>query len=210
MFDIALRSWKDQVVDPVTCFIPSFVTPSQITLIAFISGLISCTLSAGAASSSLALTFWLLNRFLDCLDGSLARSRHITTQLGGFLDLLSDFLIYSLIPLAVACGQSDAVIIEWTAVALLEASFHVNNFVLFYVAAVAAQKQDDELTSVTMKPALIEGLESGFLFTLMFVFPARINLLCWIMAVSVALGTAQRVWSLIPILRKIDSKSKDG
>jgi hypothetical protein len=57
------------------------------------------------------------------------------------------------------------------ALTLLEASFHVNNFVLFYSAAVAANRKDIELTSVTMRPALIEGFESGLIFTPMLVWP---------------------------------------
>ncbi|KAF7514265.1 hypothetical protein GJ744_000035 [Endocarpon pusillum] len=208
MFDISLRGWKDGVVAPISRRVPRSLTPGQITFTAFVCGLLSCFLATRPGYENVALAFWVLNRFLDCLDGSLARSRSCTTQLGGFLDLLSDFIIYSLLPISVARGQSEFVLIDWTALALLEASFHVNNFVLFYVAAVAADKNDGELTSVTMKPALIEGFESGLLFTMMLIWPARINVWSRIMAAGVAFGTAQRVWISVPILKRFDARKK--
>jgi phosphatidylglycerophosphate synthase len=208
MFDISLRGWKDGAVDPISRRIPISITPGQITFAAFACGLLSCLFAMTGGYGKTALVFWSLNRFLDCLDGSLARARDRATQLGGFLDLLGDFIVYSLLPIAIALGQSRSIPIGWTPLALLEASFHVNNFVLFYVAAVAADKKDRELTSVTMKPALIEGFESGALFTLMLIWPAQISLWSWIMAICVAIGTVQRVGTLIPILKRLDSPTK--
>lgn len=210
MFDIALRGWKDGTIDPISRKLPPSITPSQITFVAFLCGLISCLLAANSSYAGMALFFWSLNRFLDCLDGSVARTKNCATQLGGFLDLLSDFIIYSLLPIAIARGQSDLIIVDWTALASLEATFHVNNFVLFYVAAVAADKKDGELTSVTMKPALIEGFESGMLFTMMLIWPARINMWCWVMAIGVTGGTAQRLWTLIPLLKRLDSPTRSN
>ncbi len=208
MFDISLRGWKDGVVDPISQGLPRFLTPGQITFIAFVCGLIACLLAMKPGYEKMALIFWLLNRFLDCLDGSLARTRDCATQLGGFFDLLSDFMVYSLLPIAIARGQSRFIQVDWTALALLEASFHVNNFVLFYIGAVAADKKDGELTSVTMKPALIEGFESGLLLTMMLLWPARVNLWSRVMAIGVGIGTSQRVWMLIPVLKRLDARKR--
>ena len=205
MFDIPLRGWKDGIVDPISRGVPALVTPGLITFAAFVCGLFSCLWAMTSRHNGVALGFWMLNRLLDCLDGSLARARNQATQLGGFFDLLSDFIVYSLLPIAIARGQSDIVTVDWTALALLEATFHVNNFVLFYVAAVAAEKKDGELTSVTMKPALIEGFESGVLFTMMLIWPTWINTWCWAMALGVVVGTAQRVSNLIPVIKRLDA-----
>ena len=156
-----------------------------------------------------------LTGILDCLDGAVARRRGQTTDLGGFLDLLSDFVVYSAIP--ICCASSLALDAEhtsvfrlWLAVAVTEATFHINNFVLFFVAAVMekrkaehskAGKQTDasicELTSVSMRPALVEGSESGAIFTLMLAVPEWTETLCWILSVGVVAGTAQRVlWTV--------------
>lgn len=207
MLDIRLRQWKDQLVDPVAGAVPSIIKPSHITFAAFGCGLLACVAAMGMPYNKMATYLWLANRFLDCLDGSLARSRNTATNLGGFLDLLSDFTIYSLLPIAVCLGQ-DAASVDWTALALLEASFHLNNFILFYSAAVAAQRQDNELTSVTMRPALIEGFESGLIFTAMLVWPAYINVWMWGMSIGVAVGTGQRGLAVMSMLSKADNNRK--
>ena len=201
MFDIALRRWKDLTLDPVARSIPRWINPTHITATAFIAGMHACFLSTAPSSSMLAIFFWAANRFLDCVDGSLARHRKVTSDLGGFLDLLSDFIVYSILPIAIAYGQNDAVHhVDWVTIALLEATFHVNNFILFYSAAVAAQKDDRELTSVTMQPALVEGFESGLLFTMMLIWPQHINVWARIMGVGVFIGILQRSLAVTRIL----------
>lgn len=201
MFDIQLRSLKDGLFDPCCRFLPRFISPLHITIAAFLVGQLSCLL-ATQRRFILSLVLWVLNRILDCLDGALARYRKTATDLGGFLDLLADFIVYSLIPLAVAHG-TDSGSGTWKAVAVLESTFHVNNFILFYVAAVAEKqrgtspKVSKELTSVMMRPALIEGMESAVLFTLMLASPTRICALSWTMAALVSVGILQRsFWAI--------------
>lgn len=196
MFDIHLRFLKDQLFDPCCRYVPAYITPLQVTGAAFVAGLLSCY-AASCSLISLSITFWLLNRALDCLDGALARHRKTASDLGGFLDLLGDFIVYSLLPISIATGQ-DATTITWKAVAMLEATFHINNFVLFYVAAIAEKKHGKgdsnttQLTSVMLRPALIEGTESGLLFTVMLLFPNNIEILSLFMAALVIIGIFQR------------------
>lgn len=209
MFDIQLRLLKDRYIDALCTLIPSFVTPLQVTLLAFIAGCASCCCAA-IGHPIVAVIFWFLNRLLDCLDGAIARKRQQASNFGGFIDLLCDFVIYSAIP--ISCALSRVAISNqslWLSVSVVEASFHVNNFVLFYIAAViekskakaegakehsAARKQVKELTSVAMKPALIEGFESGMFFTLMLAFPWATELFCWTLAILVSIGICQRVF----------------
>lgn len=207
MFDIQLRHLKDGLFDPLCQFIPSSVSPGLITFGAFLSGLLSIY-HASRRHVLLSLIFWFLNRGLDCLDGALARHRAVASDLGGFLDLLGDFWIYSLLPIGIAIGwdYSPNCLLS---VAFLEATFHINNFILFYVAAIAEKKANNEpsktrtkeLTSVMMRPALIEGMESGVLFTLMLAFPSQINMWCWLMSASVAIGICQRIYWVVNALR---------
>ena len=199
MFDIQLRSLKDKIFDPCCQLVPPSIRPLQVTAAAFIAGFLSCY-SASHNRILLSIGFWFLNRTLDCLDGALARYRKSASDLGGYFDLLGDFVIYSLIPIAIATGE-NASSNRWAAVASLEATFHVNNFILFYVAAVLEKKQSikdtntNELTSVMMRPAVIEGAESGLLFTAMLAFPNALEGLCWMMAGLVTIGIIQRtIW----------------
>ena len=218
MFDIQLRPLKDSLIDPITRFIPSFITPLHLTFAAFLSGLLSCYLTSRTSTSSFSVLFWLVNRLLDCFDGALARHRNQASDLGGFLDLLGDFVVYSAIPISCAMNavaQQAELWHLWLSVSVVEATFHVNNFVLFYVAAVvekskatAALGSDKkalhvkvkELTSVAMRPALIEGFESGLLFTIMLIRPALTESICWLMAAMVSIGICQRLVWLVPVM----------
>ena len=211
MFDIPLRQIKDRLLLPNAPSVPSSISPNHITFIAFVVGLLACISATYPRFSSAAIYLWVFNRFLDNLDGVLARSRNTASELGGFLDLFSDFIIYSLIPISVAYGQHVVNGQEWftvssfLAITILEATFHVNNFVLFYIAAVSATKQEGELTSLTMKSALIEGFESGLIFTAMFIWPEYVVVMSWAMSLGVIVGTVQRVVALIQVLRSLES-----
>ncbi|KAJ9496216.1 hypothetical protein H2202_008174 [Exophiala xenobiotica] len=215
MFDIRLRRVKDDIFRPAVQFIPQAVTPGHLTFGAFVAGLAACLCAASARPflSSWAVYLWLLNRVLDCLDGAVARARDQTSDCGGFMDLLSDFIIYSLIPISVSYGLVQRGMVAepatnlWLPVSLLEASFHLNNFVLFYLAAVSSQKGSEELTSVTMKPAPIEGFESGVIFTLMLAFPRTLQNLSWGMALGVGFGITTRVWQITDVFSVIERKA---
>lgn len=221
MYDNYLRHLKDRIGTPFCRILPSGITPNHITLAAFVSGLLAVGTAAFSASppSYWPLIFWLLNRFFDAADGTLARMRGTATALGGFLDLLGDFIIYSLIPAMLTYGQErrladmrnpvSLMSVDWRAVAMLEATFHINNFVLFYISAVLATKPDDELTSVSMRPALIEGLESGLIFTAMFIWPQYLTMLCWGMSVAVVIGIVQRAYFVSLSLRRLDQRQEN-
>lgn len=219
MLDITLRPLKDKIFDPLCMAIPSTISPLQITFFAFLSGICSCIASV-LNRPLLAVSLWLLNRILDCLDGAVARRRSQASDLGGFLDLLSDFIIYSAIPICCTLGltsrhEPGLLQRQWLAVAVVESTFHVNNFILFFVAAVAERKKAEkaatggktdadsvkELTSVSMRPALVEGTESGLVFTLMLAVPAWTETLCWVLSAAVAIGIMQRTSWTVAALR---------
>ncbi|KAL9132078.1 MAG: hypothetical protein Q9217_000114 [Psora testacea] len=204
MFDIQLRPVKDTIFDTICNLVPAFVKPLHLTAFGFVCGLLCC-FCIFKKDIAMSLLFWTLNRSFDCLDGALARKRNTASDLGGFLDLLCDFVIYSLLPIAVALGFDDSRS-SLMALAFLEASFHINNFVLFYVAAIAEkgkrkEKDSKELTSVMMRPALIEGAESGILFTAMLAYPNYIRVLSLAMAGLVSIGIVQRTYWIVTVLK---------
>jgi phosphatidylglycerophosphate synthase len=206
MLDIQLRPLKDRIFDTITPLIPQSITPLHVTLVAFLCGTQACYYAANDRCAP-SITFWIFNRALDCLDGALARHRHQASDLGGFLDLLGDFIVYSAIPIACALPSQESGRSLWLPIAALEASFHVNNFVLFYVAAIiekrtvtGQQKKSNELTSLAMKPALIEGTESAVFFTAMLAFPQYLAQLSWCMFILVTIGIAQRTMWLAKAL----------
>ncbi|KEF51540.1 uncharacterized protein A1O9_12457 [Exophiala aquamarina CBS 119918] len=215
MFDVPLRRVKDTYLLSLVPLVPKFVSPNHITFLAFLVGVLACVSAMIPGLAFASVYFWLFNRFLDNLDGVLARARRQATDLGGFFDLLSDFVIYSCIPISIAYGQYADHGVKWfnlssfLAITILEATFHVNNFVLFYWAAISAKKAEGELTSLTMKPALIEGFESGVIFTLMFVWPQQIVVMSWMMSVGVGIGTLQRIIALASSLDNLEFRKNN-
>lgn len=206
MLDIQLRPLKDRLFDSITPVVPRYINPLHVTLLAFLCGIQACYCAANS-QHALSILFWSVNRALDCLDGALARHRQQASDLGGFLDLLGDFIVYSTVPIACALPSENSGPSLWIPIAALEASFHINNFVLFYVAATMEKhtasgqhSKRKELTSLAMKPALIEGTESAIFFTAMLAYPGCLAQLSWSMFSLVCIGIGQRIVWLIKVL----------
>ena len=88
---------------------PLPITPTHITIISLIAGLVSVRFymidtSAGLMWGAL---FLYLKIFLDNVDGNLARVRGETSRLGRFLDSLTDFLVSFLVYLVLALRLVD-------------------------------------------------------------------------------------------------------
>src|SRR5688572_16873585 len=78
-------------------FVASGVTANQITAAGFLIGISALPLIA-YEYYALALLAFLLNRFLDGLDGAVALASAVTGR-GAFLDIALDFLFYGAVPL---------------------------------------------------------------------------------------------------------------
>ena len=195
MTDAYLRRPKEALLGPVARRTP--VHPTAITLVALVPG-IGAALAAADGRSVLAVSLWLLNRLLDGLDGAVARQRDRQSDLGAYLDILSDFLVYAALPIGLAAktGTQDA----WIAAAVLLASFYVNTISWAYLAALIERRdlpREGEYTAVAMPGGLIEGAETVVVYSLMLAVPAWSTALFWAMAAAVAITVGQRVvWAL--------------
>ena len=80
--------------------------------------------------------------------------------------------------------------------AALLASLHVNNSMLFYLAAALPSDAASvpELTSIRMVPALVEGSESFGFFCAMIWWPEYFPTIAWAMTSAVIVNIAQRSW----------------
>lgn len=174
------------------------VTPGALTLAALIVGLgASVAVAAGAGAAALGL--WLLNRLLDGLDGPLAR-RDEATELGGVLDFVADFVVYSVFVVGVAIAQPGA---RLACVALL-ATYLVNNVALLSFSSVIERlglTLGDE-RSLRLTPGLAEGTETIVVYVLFCLLPAHSATIAWGFAVLVALTAVQRVLNVITVLGK--------
>lgn len=199
MIDKALRKPKESVLTPLVRGPLRQIHPTAVTVLAAIVGLAA----AGAAWQGAylaALGLWVLNRILDGLDGTLARITGQQSDLGAYLDIVLDHMVYIAVPLglALAAGTAGA----YLALALLLASFYLNGASWMYLAALLEKRNAGaaargELTTVTMPGGLVEGAETVVLFTLFLLFPGALIPLFGLMAVLVVLTAAQRVvWTV--------------
>lgn len=196
MFDRYLRPVKDRLLAPVARWFGPRLAPNVVTWAAFAVGLGS----AGAAFDGHRLTglaLWLLNRMLDGLDGTQARTHGRSTAYGGYLDIVLDFAVYAAVPIGLVAGADASRGLTFGALLLL-ASFYVNAASWMYLAAILEQRREGasatgESTTVTMPAGLVGGTETVMFYTAFFLWPSYQVPLFGVMTVLVVLTVAMRL-----------------
>jgi phosphatidylglycerophosphate synthase len=192
MFDVALR----RLVDPSLIRVAAWLAGARISANALtISG---AMLGLGAAVCipqshfAAALVFIVLNRIFDGLDGAIARING-PTELGGYLDILCDYVFYLSVPVAFAwidpANQMPALI--------LVASFTLTAVSFLAFAAIAARQPTDGgtrgPTAFIYSTGLMEGGETIAFFLLFCLFPAYFPTLAIVFAALCLLTVMQRM-----------------
>jgi phosphatidylglycerophosphate synthase len=201
MLDARLRRLIDPPLDRLSGLLARYGLSADLaTIVGFAVGLGAIAAIAGEAYG-LGLGLLLLNRLLDGLDGALARQRGIT-DLGGFLDILCDFIVYAGVPLAFALADPGA--------NALPAAFLIFSFIgtatSFLAFAIMAAKRGitTELRgkkSLYYLGGLTEGSETILAFVLACLWPAWFPLIAWVFGALCWLTTATRVAVARQILR---------
>lgn len=182
------------LIDPVSNFIGRGfsrlgLTANMVTSFGAVLGLIGF-IALAFGHFTIALGFILANRICDGLDGAIARHQG-ATDLGGYLDIVYDFIFYALIPLGFACHYPDYAL----PAAVLIVSF-VGTGTSFLAFAVLAEKRGIS-TDIRGKKSLYylggltEGTETIALFVAMCIWPQlflifaySFSVLCWITTAS--------------------------
>jgi phosphatidylglycerophosphate synthase len=198
MLDERLRPVKERLMAPLARAIGDGVSPMQVTLLAFLVGM-AAAVAAARGLMVVAVACWLANRLLDGLDGTLARTQRRQTDLGGYVDIVLDFVVYAAIPLGLAVGARGPLARDVAfATAAMLASFYVNAASWMYLAAIlerrsAGTQARGEFTTVTMPDGLIGGSETVLLYTLFLLLPAHLLLLFSVAAALVVVTAGQRL-----------------
>lgn len=147
----------------------------------------------------LALLMLLANRFLDGLDGAVARAsasaaRAGPTEFGGYLDIVSDFFVWALLPLGFAVADPANTL----PAAMLLASF-VATGTTFLAYAILAEKGGHKTTARGEKSffhlgGLTEGAETIGFFVIVMAWPSLFPVLASIFAGLAAITAIMRVW----------------
>jgi phosphatidylglycerophosphate synthase len=193
MLDPVMRHLIDPPLNKVAQRWPSSVSANQITIIGFGIGLASCV-AVTQNAFGLALTLLLINRLGDGLDGAVAR-RDGATDLGAYLDIIADFLLWSLLPLAfLAQAPQNA-----TAAAVLLSSFAMS-MVVFLAFAILAEKrgvttQAQGKKSFFYMAGLAEGTETIAFFVFVMWLPDYFIPAAYVFAGLVYLSVIGRILS---------------
>jgi phosphatidylglycerophosphate synthase len=154
-----------------------------------------------------ALALILANRLADGLDGAVAR-RSGPTDLGGYLDIVLDFLFYSGVPFFYAVGRPETA---------LPAAFLVFSFVgtgsSFLAFAILAAKRGHTTTargrkSIYYAGGLAEGTETIAIFVAICLLPEHFELLAWTFGGLCWLTTAGRIAWAVGVLAESGAPEK--
>lgn len=181
----------------------AWITPNRLTLAGLVLGLAAAT-AAATTWWTAGLVCWCLSRLADGLDGPLARHRahrhdQPTSQVGGFLDITADFIVYGTTVVGVAVGAGGS---PWPFVAVL-LGYYLNGtaFLAFSSIAERTGRTIDDGRSLSFLPSLAEGTETIAVHALWFALPGHAGAVAVGWAVVVGLSTLQRLFIGYRILR---------
>jgi len=200
MLDPLMRRLIDPPLNKAAGYWPLAISANQITVIGFGFGLAACWAVANQAYE-LALVLLLINRFGDGLDGAVAR-RNGATDLGAYLDIVADFLLWSLLPLAFLVGAPQNAV----AAAVLLSSFAMS-MVVFLAFAIMAEKRGVSTESQGKKSffymaGLAEGTETIGFFALVMIAPTYFIPAAYGFAALVYLSVIGRLWTSVIALKE--------
>ena len=167
------------------------VNANTVTLVGGAVGAVSCGLLIAGLHLA-AMAAMLLNRALDGIDGAVAR-HSAPTDLGGYLDIVSDFLFYSGFIFCFAVGSPEHA---------LAAAFLIFSFVgtgsSFLAFAIIAAKRGISSTGRGPKSfyylgGVTEGTETILFFVAICLFPEQFTMLAYGFGLLCWLTTAGRI-----------------
>ena len=169
MLDQPVRKLIDPPLNAAANRFPEGISANSITITGFFLGILSF-FAILEGQFTLALVFLALNRLCDGLDGAVAR-RHKPSDLGAYLDIVADFLIWALLPLGFVLHDDRNAL----AAAVLLSSFAMS-MTVFLAFAMLAEKRGLSSEAQGKKgfyylAGLAEGTETIAFFALVMLLP---------------------------------------
>ena len=193
MFDAVLRSRIDPALKAAAQRLAKTgVGANAVTAIGCLIGIAAAfAIAHGQFFIGLALIF--ANRIADGLDGSLARLNG-TSEFGGYLDSLADYVFYVAVPIGFAAASPVNV---WPAL-ILVSSFTLTAVSFLALAAILARRgvndQGHGEKAFIYSTGLMEGGETIAFFIVMCLLPGYFGILAFIFAGLCIATMCQRLW----------------
>jgi len=201
MLDRHLRPLIDPPLERLAAVLAPRLSADAVTVGGFAIGLLAM-LAVMFGQFWLGLVLLLLNRLADGLDGAVARRRGVT-DLGGYLDIVLDFIVYSGIAFAFAVADPAA---NALAAAFLVFSFMGTGASFLAFAIMAAKHGLDSpeqgTKSLYYLGGLAEGTETILFLVAVLLWPGGFALLAWLFGVLCWLTTAGRILIAVRTLRE--------
>ncbi len=180
MLDSQIQKFSQKPLSILAKFFLKLIEPNHMTILGFIFGLFMCVL-VFFQFYFLALILLVLNRLCDGLDGIMARLT-IPTPLGGYLDIVHDFTIYSGFVLAFGLSNSN-----YTIISMILLFLYIGTGTTFLARAALQTQLDKTAKSFDLKnelpksfyysSGLIEGTETIIYMVLCLLLPNFYNFL---------------------------------
>lgn len=193
MFDARIRIIIDPPLNAVGQWLAARgITADTVTIAGFVIG-VSGSLAVAFGDFWLGLVLIVLSRLADGLDGAVARATK-KTDIGGYLDIVLDFIFYGSVPLALAIYNPEQNALP---AAVLLMSFFANG-TTFLAFAIMAERRNLETTaqgekSLFYMTGLAEGFETIIALIAFCVFPEYFPVIAYIYAAMCFASSAGRV-----------------
>lgn len=191
MLDATMRRLIDPPLNAAAGIIGTKISANSITIGGFLLGL-GAAYAVIEGQFTAALILLLLNRLADGLDGAVARQTK-ATDLGAYLDIVSDFVLWAILPLAFLFHNMNNAF----AVAVLLSSFSMS-MTVFLAYAIQAERRGTVSDAQGKKgfyylAGLAEGTETILFFIAGMAYPHSFAPLALLFAAFVFLSVIGRL-----------------
>ena len=196
MIDKIIQPYTQPFLKLISKILIRFITPNQVSLMGFIIGILMCAFII-LDFYLYALVALILNRFLDGLDGTMAR---LTTPspFGGYIDIVFDFIIYG--GFVLSFGLSDSVFLMSSCL-LLFLYIGTSSTFLAYAAILKnyhptfENKSSKEINKgFYYASGLVEGFETIIFMTLCLLAPQFFNIFAFLFSMLCIATIISRVF----------------
>lgn len=196
MFDKRMRRVKDTAFLPLAGSLQT-IPPWYFSLMGLLVG-VAAAIALWQQAYVLGFLLWFLNRVFDGLDGVVARVNQSQSDLGGYLDIVIDFVVYAAIPVGLALGRGTTAVLF--SLIFLLCAYYVNAASWMYLAAILEKRQlahSHRLTTISMPAGIIGGTETIIFYTAFIFFPAYLIWLFGLMGLLILVTIGQRLhWAV--------------
>lgn len=175
-------------------FIKRNISANQVTLIAFVLGLVPALLIYFGVSSVIAVVVLWISGFLDAVDGTVARKTKTSSPFGTIMDITFDRIVEISLLLALALTFSENVFVF----VLLACSIIVSMTIFLTVGATS-----DKISEKTFyyQAGLAERTEGFIMFSLMALLPQYIDTLALVFTGLILFTAFQRFYEAYTLFK---------